>query len=256
MLNWLEQTFADVHICIIITASLVGLASIITWSEFAYLHYTRTRSESVDTPHDSVLPDPRIGVGAGLGLFLFGWDPLLRFLCLVILAYVVVQVAAKIHFGREGSDEIALVIVLPLALSSMPASTVFIERLALAFIAAQLALAYIASASAKVIGEKWRDGRAIAQILSTRDYGIARRQLYHTNSLVFRALAWGTIAFEFALPLLFFLGGPLLIVALLSGIVFHTGVALTMGLNRFLPWFLSAYPAAAWASLHYGLLSH
>jgi hypothetical protein len=37
--------------------------------------------------------------------------------------------------------------------------------------------------------------------------------------------------------------------------VLQASIAFAMGLNRFLPWFLAAFPATAWAACHFGVLS-
>jgi len=149
----------------------------------------------------------------------------------------------------------ALIILPPLAMASLPIAPSDSIKLVFLFVAAQLMLAYLASAGAKAAGAKWRNGTAVAQILSTRDYGLERRDLFESDHPLFLVAAWGTIAFEFALPLAFLLGGPLLPFALVAGVTFHIGIAMTMGLNRFLLWFVAAYPAATWVSLHYGVLA-
>jgi hypothetical protein len=225
--------------CAQITMVLVGVAGAITWLDFAYLRQSRAW----------------IGVAGAFALIVAALTSTAEFVPLLLLAALAIWVARTTGFGLEGSDEMALIILPPLATASLPVMPSGIYRLVFLFVAAQLTLAYLASAGAKASGSKWRDGSAVAQILSTQDYGLGRRALFQSDGWSFKLVAWGAIAFEFALPLGLILGGPLLPFAIAAGVIFHAGIAMTMGLNRFLPWFIAAYPAAAWASMHYGLLS-
>lgn len=245
--------------CATATIMIVGIGGTLTWGELVYVQRCARRRESFRARGGSRLSSfearAAVGLALALALIVSAWITDIRFVLVLGLALVTASFARSTTFGREGSDEIALVIVIPLALATMPGATARLTTLAFLFIAAQLALSYAASGGAKLAGRKWRDGRAVAQILSTRDYGVGRRELYHSEAFPLRALAWGTILLELALPILLLLGGPLVVPVAIIGVVFHVSVAMAMGLNRFLPWFLSAYPAAIWASSNYGLLS-
>ncbi len=218
---------------------IVGIAAAITWADFAQLRW----------------PGAWVGVAAGIMLVPAALASTAEWVPLLVLTILAVQVARRAGFGLEGSDEMALILLPPLAMASLPAMPGDFIKLVFFFVAAQLVLAYLASAGAKAAGAKWRNGTAVAQILSTRDYGLERPDLFESDHPIFRAGSWGTIAFEFTLPVAFIMGGPLLPVALVSGVIFHVGIAATMGLNRFLPWFVAAYPAVAWVSMHYGVLA-
>jgi hypothetical protein len=219
---------------------IAGLAAVVSWVDFAYLR----------------LPRAWLGIVAALALVVTALASTAEWVPLLVLAVLAVWVARTTGFGLEGSDEMALIILPPLAMASLPIAPSNSIKLVFLFVAAQLMLAYLASAGAKAAGAKWRNGTAVAQILSTRDYGLERRDLFESAHPLFLVAAWGTIGFEFALPLAFLLGGPLLPYALVAGVTFHIGIAVTMGLNRFLLWFVAAYPAATWVSLHYGVLAH
>jgi hypothetical protein len=253
-----QVSFSSITTCVTATVLLVGLAATLTWGEFVYLQHWQPWSRRPSQRHrtySSFERRARLGLLVAIGLLASVWVPEVRFWLLIALALVTASFARATSFGREGSDEIALIIIVPLALAVSPGATAALRTMSLAFIAAQLSLAYVASACAKIAGSKWRNGSAVAQILSTRDYGVSRRELHGSRRLVFRTMAWGTILVELLVPLLLLMGGPVIVVAIGVGIAFHASVALTMGLNRFFPWFLAAYPAAAWVSLHYGLLS-
>jgi hypothetical protein len=242
--------------CIQVSAILVGVGAAVTWIDFASL-----LRWSANGSVDSLGLRRRLGWSAGIGIvaalmaIVAGATSTAQFIPLALLAFLAVHVVRTTGFGLEGSDEMAIIILIPLAVASLPGAPDSFVRLALLFVAAQLLLAYLASAGAKAVGRKWREGSAVAQILSTQDYGLGRRDLFSSGSALFRWMSWGTIAFEFALPLSLLLGGPLIPLAVLAGVAFHATIGMTMGLNRFFPWFIAAYPAAIWASSHYGLLA-
>lgn len=175
---------------------------------------------------------------------------------LVGLAVCVVVQAALLPYGRDGSDEMAVVITVPLAAACVLGAPTDGVELAMWFIAAQLALSYWAAGVAKTRGAYWRDGSAFQRIAKTMSYGhpalaagLARRPL------VGQVATWGALGWELTMPIALVLGGPPAVIALGMGAAFHVANACIMGLNRFVPWFLAAYPAALFVSLRFGLLS-
>jgi hypothetical protein len=60
-------------------------------------------------------------------------------------------------------------------------------------------------------------------------------------SLLF-ALVWSVIGFELAFSLSVVAPAPVTILLLLTGVVFHVGIAVVMGLNDFLWVFVAMYP--------------
>lgn len=245
--------------CVTLSIFLVGIGATLTWGEFAYLFRAAKRDgrpfRQGSSRYAALEVQAWLGLVLGIATLASVWMEDLRFGILLGLAVVTASFARSTTFGREGSDEVALVTVIPLAIAVAPGASSALQSLALLFVGGQLVLAYLASAGAKLAGQKWRDGLAVAQILSTRDYGVSRPALHSSQATVLRLMTWGTIALELTLPTLFVLGGPFVAVAAFAGAAFHASVAAMMGLNRFLPWFLAAYPAAIWASLQYGLLS-
>ena len=175
---------------------------------------------------------------------------------LVGLAVATLLQRVLIPYGRDGSDELGRVLTITAAIAFVFAGETYVARVALGFIAAQLCLAYVASALAKLFGRPWRSGTAVPGILHTAfgHPGIARSALDRWPSAG-KGLTWLVVSFELAIPVGLVLGGWPAVVALAGAAAFHVGIAVFMGLNRFVPWFFAAFPAAAWAACHYGLLS-
>ena len=63
------------------------------------------------------------------------------------------------------------------------------------------------------------------------------------------------VGLEITFPIGVLLGGWLAFAALAAVATLQLGIAASMGLNRFTPWFFAAFPATAWAACHYGVLA-
>ena len=148
-------------------------------------------------------------------------------------------------YGRDGSDQMILVIVAALAAGTM----LHAERLAVVFVACQLVAAYFIAGVAKLRGREWRNGDAVPLILSTRSYGAPGvGALLREQRWVGRAVTWTTMSFEFLFPLALLGPQQVLIGALVVGALFHVTTAATMGLNVFLWAFLACYPCVLYLS--------
>lgn len=157
--------------------------------------------------------------------------------------------------GRDGSDDMSVIVSVSLLVALAGQSDPPVTECALGFIAAQLCLCYATAGLAKLIGPRWRSGEGLTAIMRTASYGSPLAAgLLARAPLLARLLSWLVIAGEISFPLLFILGGKAGACALVIGAVFQLTVAVLMGLNRFVPWFLAGYPAAFWVIQHYGLL--
>jgi hypothetical protein len=101
-------------------------------------------------------------------------------------------------------------------------------------IAVQLALVYGVAGLTKVQGESWRNGTALYYALRAGEFAWPGKSehIYHSATLL-TALAYATVAFQVSFPFLLFLGRRLRVVALVSGLFFHLGIASFMGLITF-----------------------
>ncbi len=236
------------------TIFLVGISSLLTWSEFWWLDRRRrilssTKGRVQALPIGTIWP-LLASVGAAASAFVAP----IRAPSFAALTVAFAVLALKFDFGREGSDQMALALTSSLALLLVLGGDGSLRRAVLLFIAGQLCLAYLASGLSKLAGRKWRDGSAVGAILATTDFGMGATAVHGKTAFALRLATWGTVFVELGIPVALAVGGPIAVVGLATGAAFHVGVAALMGLNRFLPWFLSTYPAAIWASWNYGLL--
>lgn len=174
-----------------------------------------------------------------------GGDPLLACLALAILLSAISIILTGNHWA-DGSDKIAMIALAGAFLSALglrlgdPA----LALAGLLWTGGQLALCYAVAGLTKLRDPRWRNGQAIAGILSTDTWGhpFAARLLQRTEMRL--TAAWAVILLEALFPLGFLLPWPGLALALAGMFAFHVGTAIFMGLNRF-PWaFACAYPAA------------
>lgn len=152
-----------------------------------------------------------------------------------------------------GSDYLTFVVGIPLAFAGGVGTTVA-ARLASLAIGVQLFLSYTIAGFGKLGAPEWRSGAAVRLLAQRRLYAIpsvAERIL--SRAPVSKILCTFTLLLECAAPLA--LLHPLGTFALLtSAALFHLGIALALGLNRFVWAWFAAYPSALFLaeSLHRG----
>ncbi len=240
-----------------IIVAVVGLASIVTGAELFALRSLYRRGGALDAEilgcRELQIARLRLSTPSllaatqcllGVGLVVSVWISLLRGVVALLLAAVTLIAFRQVPFGRDGSDDMSLILVPPVAVA-WAFQGPFI-KIALVFVAAQLMLAYLASGVAKVASPVWRSGRATAAILRTATYGNAGVAGMLVRWRLGRLADWGTIVAECSLPFMFLWGGPTTMVAAVAAVLFHFGIAIVMGLNRFALWFIAAIPAAVW----------
>src|SRR2546430_1871008 len=105
-------------------------------------------------------------------------------------------------------------------------------------------------------GRPWRSCTAVYLILLTAfgHAGLARCTLDRWPALG-RLVTWFVVGLELVFPVGILLGGWFAVAALVGAAVLQVAIAMALGLNRFTPWFLAAFPATAWAACQYGVLS-
>jgi hypothetical protein len=178
------------------------------------------------------------------------------FLTAAVAALFVFRIAIHVRhqIGLDGSDQMHGVVLGALFLGLL-SPTAFAQDAAIWFIAFQALLAYLASGIAKLISPAWRSGAAILGIVRTHSYGKASAvRILSGNPRLSAVVCWGTIVFECAFPLIALASPRSCLVILAVGLLFHVGIAATMGLNNFVWSFLATYPSIFWASQHVAVL--
>lgn len=157
----------------------------------------------------------------------------------------IVAAAAIFYFvvacepAGDGSDVMLVLVLAGLGASDlMPFD--WMRTVAWWCLAVNVCLAYWWSGVAKTRVPAWRAGRQVALALNSPRYGspaVAREFLDHQGAA--KAVSWSVIGLEAACPAFLVVGGPALWVWAFCALLMHLGIALMMGLGRFL-WAFSA----------------
>jgi hypothetical protein len=169
-----------------------------------------------------------------------------------VVALTTLLIRVRTPLGIHASGAMATVTMVGAALG-FGLGTTQAMQFALAFIAAQAALAYFVAGAAKMAQPEWRQGRALPLIASTVTWGGRREAVYlKAHAPVALALCWSTMVFECLVPASLALPLPLMICVLAGALAFHVVIAFEMGLNAFVWAYASTYPALifAWYWLH------
>ena len=154
------------------------------------------------------------------------------------------------RYGQDGADQMNLIVAVTLVLTVGPFQSMTALRLGLAFLAAQLALSYVSAGVAKLISPVWRSGAAVGLVLNSASYGSRQAgALLKRLPWLGQMLTWSVIAFEVSFPAALFLAWPWVALPMAFGAFFHVSIAIVMGLNNFVPAFLSTYPALLYTSM-------
>jgi hypothetical protein len=142
-----------------------------------------------------------------------------------------------------GSDAMTQVVLLPLVLTSCSGGNASVIKGALFWIGIQSVLSYFLSGLRKAKNPAWWNGDALtAFLLSSRVSIFALEGIGLRANILSRAMSLGVLAFELLFPLAL-LSPKLCSLFLMFGGIFHFGVFLGFGLNRFLWVWLASYPA-------------
>lgn len=144
-----------------------------------------------------------------------------------------------------GSDRMGLLVLYCLCLSSwLPAGVG--KEAAFGYLGVQVILSYFISGQVKILNPEWRSGVALGDVFSFSAYPVAEslRALSHRPRLLWYA-SWSVMLFEVLFPLSL-LNTTLLVMALGTATVFHVANAFLFGLNRFVWFWIAAYPSILW----------
>lgn len=152
--------------------------------------------------------------------------------------------------GGDGADKIALVAC---GAAGMIAAGITIHDplLCLAGLvwgAGQLSIAYATAGLAKLPNGFWRDGSALAAVVTSYRAGHPLAAAIVRRGSLAVALAWALMLIEALFPLALFAPRPVCLAALAAMALLHLATAFVMGLNTY-PWaFTATYPCVAMAN--------
>jgi hypothetical protein len=173
--------------------------------------------------------------------------PILGLLAIILVTSFLIHVRSP--FGLDGSDQMTTQVYGALFLALLIGGPALI-KIALWYIAAQSALSYFTSGTAKLVSPIWRQGGVTHRVFNTRTYGLEPiARMLQGRPLIARALDWTAIAAEMLFPLCLVCGFPLVMVFLAWGILFHFASAAIMGLNSFFWAFVATYPALLYTAV-------
>ncbi len=142
-----------------------------------------------------------------------------------------------------GSDSMGMVILLPLAAGSVFGNHPALKLGALYWIGIQGILSYFLSGIHKARNPLWWRGEGLGEFLKTSRVGVRG---FMGGALIptwmLKWISMGVLFFELAFPLAL-IGPDSAVVFLGMGALFHLGVFMQFGLNRFFWIWISCYPA-------------
>jgi hypothetical protein len=146
-------------------------------------------------------------------------------------------------YGFDGSEQMLQVIFLLLFFKSLSTNATFTLIIYYAFIT-QIFVSYFFSGYNKFKGKLWRNGTALNKILNTESFGNKKYSLILSKNLkLSKTLTYGTIIYQMIFPIIMIIPNYEIRLTYLGfGILFHTGIGLSMGLNIFIYSFLAIYP--------------
>jgi pimeloyl-ACP methyl ester carboxylesterase len=152
------------------------------------------------------------------------------------------------NLGTDGSDQVSF----QTSAVAFVARTTTNERIrdaAIWYVALQDALAYAVSGWVKLFGPSWRTGTAVPGVMRTVTYGNKHIwRIFKDRPRLAQIAGHGMLAFEGLFPLVFLARGRLTRPFIAAAVGFHSFIAGSMGLGRFLTAFGSMLPAVAYVT--------
>lgn len=181
---------------------------------------------------------------ASIILVIEGPLPIIGRLALAVILLTSLLLKWRRNLGGDGAEQLATIIIVAAVVAFLPTSSEDRAIIAVAFVTAQSALAYVTSGLAKLVSPVWRDGSALPAIFSTYYHGHAwAAQVLRNHNNINIVIGWGIMVLWVLLPILVLVGPyPLALATVLTGLIFHVASAIFMGLNTFAWVFPSTYP--------------
>jgi hypothetical protein len=161
---------------------------------------------------------------------------------LVVVGVTTTLVRRRRIIGGDGAEQMSDIVIISAILALLPWPGDTRVTLAVAFIAAQGVLSYFVAGVAKLVSPVWRSGEALPAIVGTYNHGLTSvSHLLERRPVLGLVLGWTVILFEVLFPVVLFAPTSVTLAALGTGVIFHVGCALLMGLNSFVWPFPATY---------------
>jgi len=147
-----------------------------------------------------------------------------------------------------GSDLMTMVVLTSLVVAHVGGRSTVLVNAALLYIAAQAMLSYFIAGVSKATNGDWWRGDALREFVARPDFATpapVRRLLRRRGALI--AASSAVIVFEVAFPVAF-AGVPAAWVLVAMALLFHLGVVVVFGLNRFVLAWAASWPAVIYAA--------
>ena len=117
------------------------------------------------------------------------------------------------------------------------------KGIALYWIGIQSVLSYFLSGLRKARNQDWWSGQGLLGFISKSRVSVQPIKAFLMRfPVLVKALSWSVLGYELLFPLALF-SRSLCVIFLLSGVLFHFGVFMVFGLNRFFWIWIASYPA-------------
>lgn len=163
----------------------------------------------------------------------------LSFLCVAQLYY-----NRRFFLIVSNADSMFLIGLAALAIGALPAASATLQSGALCFLAGQVLVAYFVTGKNKLLAPTWRSGARLTQIMHVGEFRFAPvGALLFRQPMIALLAAWTVMVLQLSFPLSVFLPSTIFWIFIFGGLLFHGGIAFTMGLHDFFWSFVAAYPA-------------
>jgi hypothetical protein len=146
------------------------------------------------------------------------------------------------RYGSDGADQMTAIVLAGVAIGSVFPSSELAQTAAIAFIAAQACLAYLAAGVSKAMSPMWRSGAALGAIMQSETWGSRHLVSMMGNRQWAMLASWSVIVAECAFVSVIVAPSWLTVAILAWGVTFHVSCALAMGFNTFFWAFVASYP--------------
>ena len=185
----------------------------------------------------------------GILLVVFGANAVVAMPALIVCLVGQAIVRQRRVLASDGAEQMVTLILFAALLGLIAPNPSVTIVLAVWFIAAQAVLSYTAAGLTKLFAKKWRNGQAMPIIMGSEAHGRAfAARILDSNVWFGRLASWTVVAFECTFWVALIAPTPVTVAYLATGLAFHIGCAVIMGLNTFIWAFPATYLCVIYAA--------